>query len=133
MGGCSVAAEVPRREDGRYENKQLVHRHPLGFVRRVLDDFNAGSLDAATAASHLGVSRSRLHELRTAWPSGGGRRKDWPPEARRFLLEFLPLQNPPNYPLVAVELKRLYAHLVPSPARPPRVYRRFRRARIGEL
>ena len=106
------------------------------------------------------MSRSRLYELRTALlservafapkPSGGDRRMDWPPEAQRFLLEFLPLQNPPNFQLVADELKRLcglvrarssveahvkahYAHLVPAPARPPRVYRRFRRARIGEL
>jgi len=72
------------------------------------------------------------------------------PEAHRFLLEFLPLQSPPNYQLVADELKRLcgwvrarssveahvkahYAHLMPSPARQPRVYRRFRRAHIGEL
>ena len=89
------------------------------------------------------MSRSRLYELRTALlseragfapkPSGGDRRKDWPPEAHRFLLEFLPLQNPPSYQLVADELKRLrgvvrarssveahvkahYAHLVPSPA-----------------
>ncbi len=50
----------------RYDNQQLFHRHPLGFVRRVLNDFTAGALDAATAASHLGVSRSRLYELRTA-------------------------------------------------------------------
>lgn len=151
---------APHWEGARYENKQLIHRHPVEFVRRVLADFNAGSLDAASAASHLGVSRSRLYELRTALlraregfalkASGGDRRKDWPPEAHRLLLEFLPLQNPPNYQLVADELKRLcglvrarssveahvkarYAHLVPSPARQPRVYRRFRRARIGEL
>ncbi len=30
-------------------------------------------------------------------------------------------------------VKAHYAHLVPSPARKPRVYRRFRRAHIGEL
>ena len=106
------------------------------------------------------MSRSRLYELRTALlrardrfapkPSGGDRRKDWPPEAHRFIVEFLPLQNPPNYQLVADELMRLcgwvrarssveahvkahYAHLVPALARQARVYRRFRRARIGEL
>jgi hypothetical protein len=61
-----AAARRWRWKGARYENKQLVHRHPLGFVRRVLDDFNAGSLDAATAASHLEVSRSRLYELRAA-------------------------------------------------------------------
>ena len=154
------AAEARYWESGRYENKQLVHRHPVEFVRRVLIDFNSGSLDAATAASHLGVSRSRLYELRTVLlskrvgfapkASGGDRHKGWPPEAHRFLLKFLPLQNPPNYQLVADELKRLcgvvrarssveahvkahYAHFVPTPQRKPRVYRRFRRARIGEL
>jgi hypothetical protein len=157
---AGVATDAPRWEGARYENKQLVHRHPAEFVRRVLHDFNAGTLDAATAASHLGVSRSRLYELRTALlreradfapkPSGGDRRLDWPPEAHHFLLNFLPLQNPPNYQLVADELKRLcglirarssveahvkthYPHLVPSLTRPPRIYRRFRRARIGEL
>lgn len=82
--------------------------------------------------------------------SGGDRRGDWPPEAHHFLLEFLPLQNPPNYQLVADELRRLcglvrarssveahvkahYALLVPATARPPCVHRRFRRACIGEL
>ena len=149
------------RDDGaRYEKKQLVHRQPAEFVRRVLSDFNSGSLDAATAAWHLGVSRARLYQLRSAFlrlrdgyepmASGGDRRGDWPPESKTFLEEFLPLQNQPNYQLVADELDRLcgvvrarssvdahvtahYAHLVPTPQRKPRVHRRFRRARIGEL
>jgi hypothetical protein len=155
-----VAWDGLRWKGARYENKQLAHRLPVEFVRNILSDFNAGSLDAVTAASHLGVGRSRLYELRTAWlrersdfapkPSGGDQRTDWPPEVQRFLLEFLPLQNPPNYQLVADELQRLcgwvrarssveahvkahYAHLLPSRARQPRVYRRFRRAHIGEL
>lgn len=143
-----------------YEKKQLVHRQPAGFIRRILNDFNAGELDAATAASHLGVSRSRLYQLRADFlqgrdvfepaASGGDRSREWPPKAKAFLKDFLPLQNPPNYQLVADELERLcgwlrarssveayvkthYAHLVPSPARKHRVYRRFRRAHIGEL
>jgi hypothetical protein len=134
--------------------KQLAHRHPAGFVRRTLEDFNAGTLDALTAASHFGVSRSRLYELRGAFlrkrvdygpkTSGGDRSEDWPAKTRCLLEEFLPLQNPPNYQVVADELERLwrfrrarstveahvkthYAHLVPSAAREPRVYRRFRR------
>ena len=151
-GGCG--------DGGRHEKKQLVHRQPTEFVRRVLSDFNAGTLDAATAASHLGVSRPRLYQLRSAFltlrdsfaprASGGDRRGDWSPECRRLLEEFLPLQNPPNYQLVADELERLcglvrarstveayvkahYGHLVPSPQRKPCIYRRFRRAHIGEL
>ena len=106
------------------------------------------------------MSRTRLYELRCAFlrdkpgygpkPSGGARRGAWPAEAGTFLEGFLPLQNPPNYQLVADEMERLcgfkrarsgveahvkthYAHLVPVPLRKPRTYRRFRRARIGEL
>ncbi len=114
----------------------------------MLIDFHSGSLDAATAASHLGVSPSRLYELSTDLLSEGvgDRPKGWPPEAHRFSLEFLPLQNPPNYQLVADEFKRLCiggwarssgeahdAHRVPTPQRKPRVDRRSGRARIGEL
>ncbi len=150
----------PQGYDNPDEKKQLVHRQPAGFVRRVLHDFNAGAIDAATASAHLGVSRSRLYQLRGDFlrgrdgfepvASGGNRRGQWPPKARAFLEDFLPLQSPPNYQLVADELERLcglvrarssveeyvkahYAHLVPSPVRKPRAYRRFRRAHIGEL
>jgi hypothetical protein len=106
------------------------------------------------------VSRTRLYELRAAFfrsktafspkPSGGAHRGHWPTEARAFLEGFLLLQNPPNYQLVADEMERLchfkralssveayvksnLSHLVPAPQRKPRTYRRFRRARIGEL
>jgi hypothetical protein len=126
----------------------------------VLADFNAGSLDPLTAAGNLGVSRTRLYELRAAFlrnkpdfgpkPSGGAHRGPWPAEVSTFLKGFLPLQNPPNYQLVADEMERLchfkrarssveayvkshLSHLVPAPQRKPRTYRRFRRARIGEL
>ncbi|MGC1481091.1 MAG: hypothetical protein WA771_11345 [Chthoniobacterales bacterium] len=106
------------------------------------------------------MSRSRLYEMRGVFlseranygpkTSGGDRLGDWPAKTRCLLEEFLPLQNPPNYQLVADELERLcgfrrarstveahvkahYAHLVPAAARKPRVYRRFRREHIGEL
>ena len=39
-----------RGDGGRHEKTQLVRRQPAEFVRRVVSDFNAGSLDAATAA-----------------------------------------------------------------------------------
>lgn len=117
-------------------------------------------MDASTAAKHLGVGKSRLYQLRTDYlsnrksyqpkASGGGRRGAWPTTVRAFLEDFLPLQNPPNYQLVADEMQRLcgfkrarscvevhvkthFAHLVPTPLRKERAYRRFRRARIGEL
>jgi hypothetical protein len=142
------------------EKKQIIHRLPSHFVLRVLADFNGGILDATTAAAHLGVSRSRLYQLRTDYlsnrksyqpkASGGGRCHAWPSKARAFLEDFLPLQSPPNYQLVADELQRLcdfkrarscvevhvkthFSHLVPAAVRKQRTYRRFRRARIGEL
>ena len=80
-------------------------------------DFNSGALDAVSAAARLGVSRTRLYELRTDYlkvkadympkASGGDRREDWPPEVVDFLKGFLPVQSPPNYQLVADELERL--------------------------
>lgn len=143
-----------------YENKQLINRLPVAFVRRVLNDFNAGTLDALTAASQLGIGRSRLYELRFDYlrakdgyvpqASGGNRRKAWPLEVEGFLQEFIPLQRPPNYQLVADEMLRLHgftrarstvesyirtnlAHLIPTVPKNPQPYRRFRRAYIGEL
>jgi hypothetical protein len=129
-------------------------------VRRILKDFNCGELDATNAAARLGVSRSRLYQLRAAYlkdrdgyvpgASGGDRSGPWPRAVVEFLQGFLPLQKPPNYQLIADELERLcdfkrarstveayvkqhLAHLVPAELASPRTYRRFRRARVGEL
>jgi len=126
----------------------------------VLKDFNEGRLDAATAAADLGVSRAQLYRHRTAYlrekegyqplVSGGSRQEEWPVGVRSFLEEFLPLQKPPNYQLVADEMLRLHgfrrarssveayvkahlAHLIPKAEPKSRVRRRFRRAHIGEL
>lgn len=139
---------------------QIIHRFPLEFILRSLEKFNAGNLNAANAAALLGISRSRLYQMRSEWladrdsfrpkPSGGNRRGHWPGEVHDFLNSFLPLQNPPNYQLVCDELERLcgftrarstveayvkrhFSHLVITPPRKQRVYRRFRRASIGEL
>ncbi len=133
---------------------------PPVFIRDVLKSFNAGERDAVTAAHDLGVSRARLYQLRTDYlraqdgyapcVSGGGHRPAWPAAVLAFLEEFLPLQKPPNYQLVTDELARLHgfkrarstvevyvkshlAHWIPTPEAPKRVYRRFRRAAIGEL
>jgi hypothetical protein len=151
---------IRRGDHAVYENKQLINRLPSDFVRRVLNDFNAGNLDAITAASQLGVGRSRLYELRFDFlrakdvyapeASGGNRRNAWPLDVERFLQEFIPLQRPPNYQLVADELLRLHgfmrarstvesyiktnlSHLIPTVPKKPQPYRRFRRAYIGEL
>lgn len=129
-------------------------------MREVLESFNAGTLGAAEVEGQLGIGRTRLYQLRTAFlrdrkaycprSSGGAHRGAWPPDILGFLEEFLPLQCPPNYQLVADELLRLHgfkrarssiaayakthlAHLVPATKRDRKVYRRFRRAHVGEL
>lgn len=106
------------------------------------------------------MSRTRLYELRTSWlkdkssyqpgASGGDRGAQWPPAVIEFLKNFLPLQTPPNFQLVADEMDRLhgfkrarstvesyakkhFAHLIPQLECKPRTYRRFRRAHVGEL
>jgi hypothetical protein len=142
------------------KKKQLFHRLPPEFVRRILCEFNAGGLDAPSAAAQLGIAKTRLYELRATWlswrdafrskASGGAHRGAWPDNVRAFLEQFVPLAKPPNFQLVADELNRLFGfvrarssveaflkthlpHLLP--AAPPRIrtYRRFRRAHIGEL
>jgi len=94
--------------------QQLLKRPTLPFLRRTLDVFNQGNLDAATAAQLLNVSRAHLFRLRAAWLqhpatfsfhlSGGDHRAGWPDDVRQFLQAFLPRQRPPNYQLVADEL-----------------------------
>jgi len=133
---------------------------PPVFVREVLDAFNAGTLDPTDAAIRLGVSRTRLYELRAEYVrdrqgycpgiSGGNRYGPWPAEVLTFLEEFLPLQRPPNYQLATDELLRLHgfkrarssveayakmhlSHLIPVAKRETKTYRRFRRAYVGEL
>jgi hypothetical protein len=148
-----LAANGRQPVECRDEKAQLSHRLPAEFIRRTLSDFNARALDATTASAHLEVSRARLYELRTAFlrnnpdcrwtPSGGDRGAPWPAAAITFLEGFLPLQKPPNFQLVADELEHLcrfkrsrstveayvkthLPHLVPTPERKPRIYRRFR-------
>jgi hypothetical protein len=155
-----IAAGTRKCHRAHRENKQLIHRLPPAFILQILKAFNLGELDASTAASRLGVSRARLYQLRTDYlknkttyqpkASGGDRRNLWPAQAMDFLNSFLPLQNPPNYQLVADELERLchfkrarstvesyvkkhLPHLIPKAQPKQRTYRRFRRAHIGEL
>jgi hypothetical protein len=133
---------------------------PSDFIGRVLKDFNERSLDAATAAEALGISRAQLYRYRTAYlrdqqhyeprGSGGNRRNPWPAEALQFMDEFLPLQKPPNYQLISDELERLFgfkrarscveayakSHFADQLSiyrKKKPVYRRFRRSFIGEL
>ncbi len=142
------------------EKKQLIDRLPPEFIAQTLESFNDGRIDAAAAMVALGIGRSRLYEMRTTWlrdregfqpvRSGGNRHRSWPPKVLAFLQEFLPLQRPPNFQLVADEMERLLGFkrarstveayvkkhlpdLVLQTERKKRSYRRFRRAHIGEL
>ena len=126
----------------------------------MLRQFNQGHIDATDAAHHLQVSRAHLYRLRTrflkersrfaARLSGGDHWPDWPPEAVRFLKQFLPLQKPPNFQLVADELEtRLgfkrhrqsvaafarthFPSLIAQPQPHPKARRRWERSRINEL
>src|ERR1035441_1574409 len=126
----------------------------------MLRQFNQGHIDATDAAHHLQVSRAHLYRLRTrflkeragfaARLSGGDHWPDWPPEAVRFLKQFLPLQKPHNFQLVADELEtRLgfkrhrqsvaafarthFPSLIAQPQPHPKARRRWERSRINEL
>ena len=138
----------------------MARRLPPQFIRQILNDFNAGDLDAATAAARLGIGQSRLYELRSAWlkdrggfranSSGGDHRGTWPTDVIKFLNEFIPHQRPANYQLIADELARRFdfvrarstvagyvqahfASLIPKAEPKPRPRRRWQRAQLGEL
>ena len=49
------------------KHQQLRHRHAPSFIRHVLDTFWQGTLSASEAAEQLGLSRSRLYGLATAY------------------------------------------------------------------
>ena len=95
--------------------KQIAKRLTHLFVQQILRQFNEGLIGATDAGHHLQISRAHLYRLRTrflkershftAKLSGGDHWPDWPPEVSAFLKEFLPLQKPPNFQLVADELK----------------------------
>ena len=142
------------------EKHQIPNRLTPLFLNQTLEAFNAGQLDATTAAQELNVSRAHLYRLRTRWLrqpsafraqlSGGSHRPDWPAKVDLFLESFLPLQRPPNYQLVADELAARFAFhrhrrsvtayarahfptLIALPERQPKPRRRWERARLGEL
>jgi len=99
--------------------KQLAKRLTNLFLQQILQQFNEGLIDSTEASSLLQIGRTQLYRLRTrflsershfaAKLSGGDHWPDWPPEAMVFLKEFLPLQKPPNFQLVADELATRFA------------------------
>ena len=140
--------------------KQLAKRLPNPFLQHILYQFNEGIIDGVDASYHLQVSRAHLYRLRprflkersacAAKRSGGAHWPDWTPEAIPFLKEFLPLQRPPNFQLVADEwaarlgfqrprqsvaaLASTHSPNLICPSAPhPKARHRWERARPGEL
>ncbi len=130
------------------------------MLQHLLQQFNDGQIDGTEAAHLLQISRAHLYRLRTRWLqnpsafkphlSGGDHWPDWPPDARQFLQEFVPLQKPPNFQLVADELasrfgfqrhrhsvatfvRTHFPNLIGQPEPHPKARRRWERARLGEL
>jgi hypothetical protein len=139
---------------------QLAKRLTNPFLQHILQQFNDGQIDSAEASHHLHISRAHLYRLRTRWLqnrsgfaaqlSGGDHWPDWPQEAKQFLEAFVPLQKPPNFQLLADELKIRFGlkrhrqsvaafvrihfpDLIGQTEPRPQGRRRWERARLNEL
>ena len=143
-----------------HEKEQLSHRVSAAYLRELLQAFNEGDLDAATAAERVSISVARLYQLRHQWLqnragfklgcSGGSHRAAWPKEVQEFLAQFLPHCQPLNFALMADEVAQRFnfhrsrtamagyvrQHFPDqaTPLRPgPKPRRRWQAAAIGEL
>jgi len=97
------------------EKKQLASRVPAHIVRRQVERFNNGESSCKEVCERLGISRTRLYELRTEWlknrhdfvpgASGGNRHGKWPACCENLALELLQ-EEPVNYALIADEMAR---------------------------
>jgi len=108
-----------------FENyQQLIHRHAPTFIRHVFEHFRRRSLSAAQATSQLGISRSRLYALATAYntararkrlplwtpgASGGDHATAWPQPVLDLLKKRLACTPPCPYSFAASEALRLHA------------------------
>jgi hypothetical protein len=144
----------------RLLKKQIAKRLTNLFLQQILQQFNEGWIDITDASFQLQIGRTHLYRLCSrflkersqfaAKLSGGNHWPDWPPAAIAFLKEFLPLQKPPNFQLVADELEaRLgfkrhresvaafarthFPNLIRQPEHRPKARRRWQRSRIDEL
>jgi len=104
--------------------QQLFHRHAPSFIRHVLERFRLRALNAAKATSQLGISRSRLYALTTAYntartrkrlplwtpgTSGGDHAPAWPQPVLDLLKKRLACTPPCPYSFAASEALRLHA------------------------
>jgi hypothetical protein len=144
----------------RREKSQLGHRIEPPLVCEILDLFNAGQMDSATACERLQIGRTQLYRLRTRWLkdkgafelklSGGNHKQLWPKSVTEFLEAILPLSKPLNYALIADQLERRfefkrarstvagyiqehYPHRIAQHPPGPKPRRRWECAAIGEL
>jgi hypothetical protein len=138
----------------------LANRLTDAFLLQILAQFNEGKIDSSEASQLLQISRAHLYRLKTLWLeershfspglSGGDHWPDWPPLVRQFLRDFLPLQSPANFQLIADELELRFGfkrhrqsvaafvrshfpNLVPKPPRAPKARRRWERSHLNEL
>lgn len=143
--------------------KQLANRLALPHVRDTLEQFAAGKVAAPEAAESLGISRSRLYQLRTSWllakargelspwvpgRSGGDHLPEWPDDVKALLRAGLAAGH--SYAFAASEALRLCGKAMdrsqvrhwalsegivkpPRKPRPPAHVRRWQRESIGEL
>ena len=106
------------------KHQQLIHRHAPSFIRHVLERFRLHTLDAAQATDQLGISRSRLYALATAYntararkqpplwtpgASGGDHAAAWPQPVVELLKKRLAGSPPCPYSFAASEALRLHA------------------------
>jgi len=106
------------------KHQQLIHRHAPTFIRHVLEGFRQHTLTAAQATDQLGLSRSRLYALATAYntararnqtplwtpgASGGDHVPAWPQPVVELLKKRLDCSPPCPYSFAASEALRLHA------------------------
>lgn len=123
-GGKSVAEGRVARILWVFEkHQQLIHRHAPAFIRHVLERFRLHTLDAAQATDQLGLSRSRLYALASAYntararqqaplwtpgASGGDHAATWPQPVVELLKKRLACSPPCPYSFAASEALRLH-------------------------
>ena len=143
--------------------KQLSNRLALPDVLNTMEQFTAGQVAAQAAAASLGISRSRLYQLKAdylrvraegrlaSWTpgrSGGNHLPEWSAEVQDLLRRALAAGY--TYAFAASEALRLFGQRIhrsqvrhwalangwakPAPkSRPPKHLRRWQRTNIGEL